>query len=102
MEAYIHPSVQIGAGTQLGHNSVVLEGARIGENCRIGHGVVTLLRGARIGANVTVLPGITIGEDALVAAGATVTRDVPCRKIVYGTPARTWRDVPSEQLLENQ
>ncbi len=247
MEAYIHPSAQIGAGTQLGHNSVVLEDANIGENCRIGHGVVihpgaiigsrvriddnsvigklpmkaalsavtqdrelppcvieddcligaltviyrgcvlrnkvmvadlasvredveigshtivgrgvaienkvrvgqrckieteayitalseigdgcfiapevtftndnflgrtrerfkhhrgvTMQRGARIGANVTVLPGITIGEDALVAAGATVTRDVPCRKVVLGTPARTLRDVPSEQLLENQ
>jgi UDP-2-acetamido-3-amino-2,3-dideoxy-glucuronate N-acetyltransferase len=59
-------------------------------------------RGARIGANVTLLPGLTIGEDALVAAGSVVTRDVPARKIVLGSPARVWRDVPPEQLLENQ
>lgn len=66
------------------------------------HKGVTLKRGARIGANVTLLPGLTVGEDALVAAGSVVTRDVPPRKIVRGSPARVWRDVPPEQLLENQ
>lgn len=66
------------------------------------HKGVTMMRGARIGANVTVLPGITIHEDALVAAGSIVTKDVPARKIVMGTPARVLRDVPAEQLLENQ
>ena len=66
------------------------------------HKGVTMKRGARIGANVTVLPGLTLGEDALVAAGSIVTRDVPARKIVMGSPARVWRDVPREQLLENQ
>lgn len=66
------------------------------------HKGVTMKRGARIGANVTVLPGLTLGEDALVAAGSVVTRDVPARKVVLGSPAKVWRDVPSEQLLENQ
>ncbi len=66
------------------------------------HKGVTMRRGARIGANVTVLPGITIHEDALVAAGSVVTKDVPARKIVMGTPARVLRDVPADQLLENQ
>jgi UDP-2-acetamido-3-amino-2,3-dideoxy-glucuronate N-acetyltransferase len=66
------------------------------------HKGVTMKRGARIGANVTVLPGITIHEDALVAAGSIVTKDVPARKIVMGAPARVLRDVPFNQLLENQ
>ena len=66
------------------------------------HKGVTMRRGARIGANVTVLPGLTLGEDALVAAGSVVTRDVPARKVVLGAPAKIWRDVPAEQLLENQ
>lgn len=66
------------------------------------HKGVTMKRGARIGANVTVLPGLTLGEDALVAAGSIVTRDVPARKVVLGAPAKVWRDVPPEQLLENQ
>lgn len=66
------------------------------------HKGVTMKRGSRIGANVTVLPGLTLGEDALVAAGSVVTRDVPARKIVLGSPAKVWRDVPVDQLLENQ
>ena len=66
------------------------------------HKGVTMKRGARIGANVTVLPGITIHEDALVAAGSVVTKDVPAKKIVMGAPARVIRDVPADQLLDNQ
>ena len=63
---------------------------------------VTVKKGGRIGAGSVTLPGITVGEDALVAAGSVVTRDVPARKVVVGSPARVWRDVPVEQLLENQ
>jgi len=63
---------------------------------------LTVRKGARIGAGTVTLPGVTIGEDALVAAGSVVTRDVPPRKIVLGAPAKVWRDVPVEQLLENQ
>jgi acetyltransferase-like isoleucine patch superfamily enzyme len=66
------------------------------------HKGVTVKRGGRIGANVTVLPGRTIGADALVAAGSIVTKDVPARKIVMGTPAKVVRDVPEDQLLDNQ
>src|SRR5262249_28825661 len=63
---------------------------------------VTVRKGGRIGAGTVLLPGVTIGEDALVAAGSVVTRDVPARKMVMGSPARVLRDVPVEQLLENQ
>lgn len=63
---------------------------------------VVIKKGARIGVNATILPGKIIHEDALVAAGAVVTRDAPARKIVSGVPAKEVRDVPTEQLLENQ
>jgi len=66
------------------------------------HKGVTLKRGARVGANVTFLPGVTVGPDALVGAGSVVTKDVPGGKIVVGSPAREFRDVPPEQLLDNQ
>lgn len=63
---------------------------------------ITVKRGGRIGANAVILPGKTIGEDALIAAGSVVTKDVPPRKIVMGSPARVIRDVPTEQLIKNQ
>jgi len=63
---------------------------------------VTVRKGARIGVNATILPGLTINEDSLVAAGAVVTKDTPAKKIVAGLPAKPFRDVPDEQLLENQ
>ena len=63
---------------------------------------VTIRRGGRIGAGSGLLPGVTVGEDGLVAAGSVVTRDVPARTIVMGRPAKAWRPVPVDQLLENQ
>ncbi len=63
---------------------------------------LTVKKGARLGVGTVYLPGVTIGEDALVAAGSVVTRDLPPRMISMGRPAKAWRPVPVEQLLENQ
>jgi acetyltransferase-like isoleucine patch superfamily enzyme len=62
----------------------------------------TVRRGARIGGGSHILPGIEIGEEAFVATGSVVTRDVPAKALVMGVPARVVRDVPAEELLENQ
>lgn len=62
---------------------------------------VTLKRGARIGVNATILPGKVLEEDCCIAGGAVVSRDVPPGKVVLGTPAKTFRDVPEAQLLKN-
>lgn len=48
-------------------------------------------RGASIGAAAVILPGLTIGAGAMVGAGAVVTRDVPARALVVGSPARIVR-----------
>lgn len=63
---------------------------------------VTIRKGARVGVGAVILPGITINQDTLVAAGALVTKDTAAGKIVAGIPAKEFRDVPAEQLLENQ
>ena len=62
----------------------------------------TIRRGARIGGGAILCPGIEIGEEAFVGAGAVVTKDVPARVVVVGSPARVLREVPDEELLDHQ
>jgi acetyltransferase-like isoleucine patch superfamily enzyme len=59
-------------------------------------------RGARIGGGAILCPGIEVGAEAFVGAGAVVIGDVPPRAVVVGNPARRIREVPDEELLENQ
>jgi UDP-2-acetamido-3-amino-2,3-dideoxy-glucuronate N-acetyltransferase len=61
----------------------------------------TIRRGARVGGGAVILPGIEIGEEAFVGAGAVVTKDVPPRKLVVGSPARVLRDVNEDELRAN-
>ncbi len=44
-----------------------------------------------LGARVIVMKGVTIGEGSVVGAGSVVTRDVPARTLVAGTPAAPLR-----------
>ena len=62
----------------------------------------TIRRGARVGGGAHLLPAVEIGEEAFVATASVVTRDVPARAVVMGSPARVVREVPDEELLENQ
>jgi acetyltransferase-like isoleucine patch superfamily enzyme len=62
----------------------------------------TIRRGARIGGGAVLCPAIKIGEEAFIGAGSVVTKDVPPRALMVGNPARRIRDVPEEELLENQ
>lgn len=60
----------------------------------------TLEDGVSVGANATILPGVRIGEGSFVAAGSTVTEDVPADTLALGTPARH-RDLPENLSGEN-
>ena len=61
----------------------------------------TIRRGARVGGGAILCPGVEIGEEAFVGAGAVVTKDVPPRAVVVGSPARVLRDVDPAELREN-
>ena len=63
---------------------------------------ITIKKFAWLGAGVTVLPGITIGENAIVAANATVTKDVPANAIVAGTPAKIIRWIQEDKEENNE
>lgn len=54
---------------------------------------VRICRGAAVLAGSNVLPGVTIGEMALVAAGATVAKDVEPKTLVGGCPAKIIRNL---------
>ncbi|MBD1372179.1 N-acetyltransferase [Hazenella sp. IB182357] len=59
-------------------------------------------KGARIGGGSILLPGITVAEETFVAAGCLVNKDTEPAKLYVGVPARTLRDVPEREKLENQ
>ena len=68
---------------------------------------VTVREGASIGARAVCVAPVTIGRWALVAAGATVVRDVPDFALVVGSPARRigWvgrAGVPLVQAADDQ
>ncbi|MCL9796099.1 acyltransferase [Frankia sp. AgKG'84/4] len=51
-------------------------------------GPIILEDRAWIGAGAIVLKGVTIGESAVVAAGSVVTKSVPPKAVVAGSPAK--------------
>lgn len=54
---------------------------------------VRIGRGCSVSTACVVLPGVTVGEMSLVAAGATVAKDVAPRTLVGGCPARLIRNL---------
>jgi acetyltransferase-like isoleucine patch superfamily enzyme len=110
---------QVGARVLIQTNVYVTAGTVVEDDVFLGPGALTtndhtmgrhprdeglrapvLRRACRIGGGAVLVPGVEIGEEAFVAAGAVVTRDVPARAVVMGTPARIVREVPDEDLLE--
>lgn len=112
---YIEDGVVLGDRVKVQTNALLFKPARIGNDVFIGPAVVltndryprsstpdgqlkrdddwtaegvVIEDGASIGARSVILPGVRIGRHAMVAAGATVTRDVADYAIVVGSPAR--------------
>lgn len=82
-------------GVKAGHLSYIGD-TDIGEGANIGAGTITcnydggnkhrttIKAGAFIGSNASLVAPVTIGEDAIVAAGSTITEDVPPQGLAFG------------------
>lgn len=103
--AYVRPGCRIGDGVKIGDfvevkNSVIGEGTKVphltyvgdadlGSGINLGCGVIfvnydgsvkhrsTVGDGAFVGCNTNLISPVTVGENAYIAAGSTITRDVP-------------------------
>jgi acetyltransferase-like isoleucine patch superfamily enzyme len=119
--ATIENRVTIGAYTKIQTGAYITAATTLEDHVFIAPGVVTtndnymgrteerfkhwggpiVRRGARVGADVTLLPNVEVGEEAFVAAGSIVTRDVPAKSMVLGSPAKPKRSVPEAEWVDN-
>jgi UDP-3-O-[3-hydroxymyristoyl] glucosamine N-acyltransferase len=83
--------VLINRGASIGHDAGLDRFVSVGPNATLA-GYVSVGEGATIAVGAVVLPRLRIGAHATVAAGSVVTRDVPDRCLVMGSPARIVRD----------
>lgn len=117
---FVGRGVRVGARVKVQNNVSLYEGVTIDDDVFLGPSCVftnvvnprafvvrrdefratCVAQGASIGANATIVCGHHIGAYAFVAAGATVTADVPPFALVMGTPARRrgWMCRCGEQL----
>jgi sugar O-acyltransferase (sialic acid O-acetyltransferase NeuD family) len=111
-----HPGVHLGAGTTVGHGSVLLANVVTTCDVQIGNhvsvmpqvtfthddvvedfatlaagvtlgGAVRVSEGAYLGARAVVREGVTVGAWSLLGMGSVLTRDLPARVVAYGSPA---------------
>lgn len=90
--ARLHSSVFVPGGTTIEDFVWLFPGVILtndphppSDSCTIG---ATVRRFAAVAARAVIMPGIEVGEHALVGAMSLVTRDVPSRMVVLGSPAR--------------
>jgi sugar O-acyltransferase (sialic acid O-acetyltransferase NeuD family) len=86
-QARIGNHVIVNTGAQVDHDCIVEDYVHIGPGAVL-CGTVTLGEGAFIGARAVIVPGKKVGAWATVGAGAVVRNDVPDHAIVAGNPAK--------------
>ena len=83
--------------------------ADVGEGANVGAGAITcnydgiakhrttIEAGAFIGSNASLVAPVTIGEGAFVAAGSTITDDVPSRMLALGRARQRLKEIGSKE-----
>lgn len=112
--AYFSPNVSIGDYSGIGVNARIHGTCIIGSYVMMGEDCIIITRNHQhgssnipmmqqgfeaerpviidddvwIGDRVTILPGVHIGTGSIIAAGAVVTKSIPCYSIAAGVPAK--------------
>jgi maltose O-acetyltransferase len=86
----IGKNVMIGAHTAISsithdYNQKLMYGTSITKEVSIGNNVW-------IGSNCIILPGVKIGDGAVIGAGSVVTKNVKENAIVFGNPAKFFKE----------
>lgn len=83
--------ITIGNGVRIGRNVSIRDynGVHVIVNdSYVNHAPVHIEDHVWLCSGCTIMPGVTIGEGSVVAANAVVTKSVPPRSLVAGTPAK--------------
>lgn len=88
-------SITIGDYTRIGDHVAVYDSSYhpVEEGGEVRRAPVTIGHNVWIGRAAIILPGVTIGDHSVVAAGSVVTKDVPARTLVAGSPAKHVRSL---------
>ncbi len=105
----INPTEPVVIGDEVGISAQVAiwtHGYHAGHPVRDGHAAAfagaEVASGAWLGFRVTLLPGVRVGAGTIVAATATVTRDLPAGVLAAGVPARVRRHLEPSAMSAEQ
>lgn len=94
--AILNPDSRVGRGAIVNtaavveHDVVIGDFAHLSPNATTG-GAAQVLAFAHVGVGACLLPGTTVGERTIVGGGAAVVKDLPADVVAYGIPARVMR-----------
>ena len=104
---FIENDVKIGNNVTIKSGVYLWDGIEIDENVFIGPNVtftnderprskqypvefkrIKIAKNASVGAGAIILGGVTLGEHSMIGAGALITKNVPSRALVVGSPGK--------------